>query len=193
MLSTASLSHMRTMLPKISSRPIPDKWPNRTKTGISSQIRTKWHDWAIWQARAGYYFQAALSSNDQRRCKSLFGSKSLYQVATKNCTFVISAGQWSSHTLLSADFWQCVSELHFPADNNRMCGRFRMTGSSAARGPFPVMVKRHMPLYVHYTKKSTSSQQMQFFFFRFHMGGGRKLFYLFWRMSGPRGRAKNVL
>ena len=33
-------------------------------TGISNQIRTKFRDWAIWQARAGCYSQAALSSND---------------------------------------------------------------------------------------------------------------------------------
>ena len=35
-------------------------------TGISSQIRTKLRDWAIWQARAGCYSQAALSSNDSK-------------------------------------------------------------------------------------------------------------------------------
>ena len=33
-------------------------------TGISSQIRTKLHDWAVGQARAGCYSQAAMSSND---------------------------------------------------------------------------------------------------------------------------------
>ena len=32
-------------------------------TGISSQIRTKLRDWAIGQARAGCYSQAAVSSN----------------------------------------------------------------------------------------------------------------------------------
>ena len=35
-------------------------------TGISSEIRTKLRDWAIWQARAGCYSQAALSSNDSK-------------------------------------------------------------------------------------------------------------------------------
>ena len=35
-------------------------------TGISSQIRTKLRDWAVWQARAGCYSQAALSSNDSK-------------------------------------------------------------------------------------------------------------------------------
>ena len=35
-------------------------------TGISSEIRTKLRDWAVWQARAGCYFQAALSSNDSK-------------------------------------------------------------------------------------------------------------------------------
>ena len=35
-------------------------------TGISSQIRTKLCDWAIWQARACCYSQAALSSNDSK-------------------------------------------------------------------------------------------------------------------------------
>ena len=34
---------------------------HRGSTGISSQIRTKLRDWAIWQARAGCYSQAALS------------------------------------------------------------------------------------------------------------------------------------
>ena len=35
-------------------------------TGISSQIRTKLRDWAVWQAKAGCYSQAALSSNDSK-------------------------------------------------------------------------------------------------------------------------------
>ena len=35
-------------------------------TGILSQIRTKLRDWAVWQARAGCYSQAALSSNDSK-------------------------------------------------------------------------------------------------------------------------------
>ena len=35
-------------------------------TGISSQIRTKLRDWAVGQARAGCYFQAAMSSNDSK-------------------------------------------------------------------------------------------------------------------------------
>ena len=43
-----------------------------TYTGISSQIRTKLRDWAIGQARAGCYSQAAMSSND---------SKTLYRAA----------------------------------------------------------------------------------------------------------------
>ena len=38
----------------------------RHNTGISSHIRTKLRDWAIWQARAGCYSQAALSSNDSK-------------------------------------------------------------------------------------------------------------------------------
>ena len=33
-------------------------------TGISSEVGTKLRDWASWQARAGCYSQAALSSND---------------------------------------------------------------------------------------------------------------------------------
>ena len=33
-------------------------------TGFLSEIRTKLRDWAIWQAWAGCYSQAALSSND---------------------------------------------------------------------------------------------------------------------------------
>ena len=32
-------------------------------TGILSEIGTKLRDWAVWQARAGCYSQAALSSN----------------------------------------------------------------------------------------------------------------------------------
>ena len=35
-------------------------------TGISSEIRTKLRDWAIWQAGVGCYSQAALSSNDSK-------------------------------------------------------------------------------------------------------------------------------
>ena len=35
-------------------------------TGILSQIRTKLRDWAIWQARAGCFSQAAMSSNDSK-------------------------------------------------------------------------------------------------------------------------------
>ena len=35
-------------------------------TGISSQIGTKLRDWAVWQARASCYSQAALSSNDSK-------------------------------------------------------------------------------------------------------------------------------
>ena len=35
-------------------------------TGISSQIRTKLRDWAVWQARAGCYSQVTLSSNDSK-------------------------------------------------------------------------------------------------------------------------------
>ena len=43
-------------------------------TGISTQIRSKLRDWAVWQARAGLYSQAALSSND---------SKTLYMIHLK--------------------------------------------------------------------------------------------------------------
>ena len=39
---------------------------NADSRGISSQIRTKLRDWAVWQARAGRYSQAALSSNDSK-------------------------------------------------------------------------------------------------------------------------------
>ena len=35
-------------------------------TGISSQIGTKLRDWAVRQARADCYSQAALSSNDSK-------------------------------------------------------------------------------------------------------------------------------
>ena len=33
---------------------------------ISSQIRTKLRDWAVWQARASCYSQTAMSSNDSK-------------------------------------------------------------------------------------------------------------------------------
>ena len=39
-------------------------------TGISSQIRTKLRDWPVWQAGAGCYSQAALSSNDSKTLQS---------------------------------------------------------------------------------------------------------------------------
>ena len=39
---------------------------SRPSTGISSEIRAKLRDWAVWQARAGCYSQAALSSNDSK-------------------------------------------------------------------------------------------------------------------------------
>ena len=35
-------------------------------TGISSLIRTKLREWAVWQARAGFYSRAAMSSNDSK-------------------------------------------------------------------------------------------------------------------------------
>ena len=44
-------------------------------TGISSEIRTKLRDWAVWQARAGCYSQAALSSNDSKTLYSYFVQK----------------------------------------------------------------------------------------------------------------------
>ena len=47
-----------------------DTWKTRMgageHTGVSSQIRTKLSDRAVWQARAGCYSQAALSSNDSK-------------------------------------------------------------------------------------------------------------------------------
>ena len=50
-------------------------------TEISSQIGIKLRDWAVWQARAGRYSQAALSSND---------SKTLYYYLPE-CEFVLDA------------------------------------------------------------------------------------------------------
>ena len=35
-------------------------------TGVFSQMKTKLHGWAVWQARAGCYSQAALSSNHSK-------------------------------------------------------------------------------------------------------------------------------
>ena len=51
-------------------------------TGISSEIRTKLRDWAVWQARAGCYSQSALSSND---------SKTLYCVGDREVSFRLMA------------------------------------------------------------------------------------------------------
>ena len=45
-------------------------------TGFLSQIGTKLRDWAVWQAGAGCYSQAAMSSND---------SKTLYTWGTSKC------------------------------------------------------------------------------------------------------------
>ena len=46
-----------------------------SSTGISSQIRSKLRDWALRQAKAGCYSQAALSSNDSKTLyTSLFAS-----------------------------------------------------------------------------------------------------------------------
>ena len=44
----------------------PLKYLIHATTGISSEMRTKLRDWAVWQARAGCYSQAALSSNDSK-------------------------------------------------------------------------------------------------------------------------------
>ena len=49
--------------PKLGSAQFVDPF---LSTGISSQIRTNLRDWAVWQARAGCYSQAALSSNDSK-------------------------------------------------------------------------------------------------------------------------------
>ena len=60
-------------------------------TGISSEIRTKLRDWVAWQARAGCYSQAALSSND---------SKTLYLSDTQSpASLVRPALGCSSHFL----------------------------------------------------------------------------------------------
>ena len=50
----------------------------------SRQIMTKLRDWAIWQARAGCYSQAALSSND---------SKTLYTMALPSVGLMIKKGK----------------------------------------------------------------------------------------------------
>ena len=47
----------------------------RTLTGISSQIRTKLRDPAVWQVGAGCYSQAAVSSNDSKTLLSLIEEK----------------------------------------------------------------------------------------------------------------------
>ena len=76
-MHTASSDHLRTMLPEnrgneSCSRPLPAKWCNHAPflqlktpcTGILSHLGAKLRDWAVSQARAGCYSQAALSSND---------------------------------------------------------------------------------------------------------------------------------
>ena len=40
-------------------------------------MRTKLRDWAIWQARAGCYSQAALSSNDSKTLYCIFSGEGL--------------------------------------------------------------------------------------------------------------------
>ena len=54
----------------------PKRWHDlrsTVSTEISSQIRTELRDWAVWQARAGCYSQAALSSNDSKTLYNLHG------------------------------------------------------------------------------------------------------------------------
>ena len=72
---TASSSHLRTMLPDRATGSCLPKGPitqvstymtRNACTGISSQIRTKLRDWAIWPALAGCHSWAALSSNDSK-------------------------------------------------------------------------------------------------------------------------------
>ena len=61
-------------------------------TGISSQKRTKLRDWAVWQARAGYYSQAALSSNDSKMLYAWSVVKTRMQHFFLNSTLV---GRWA--------------------------------------------------------------------------------------------------
>ena len=52
---------------KSRPRPIPEsRFVGAVSTGISSEIRTKLRDWAVLQARACCYSQAAMSSNDSK-------------------------------------------------------------------------------------------------------------------------------
>ena len=55
--------------------------------GILSQIRSKLRDWAVWQARAGCYSQAALSSNDS---KTLYSPSWLFQNMRKGQPFTFN-------------------------------------------------------------------------------------------------------
>ena len=52
-----------------------DSRSRRKTTGISSEIGTKLRDWAVWQARTGYYSQAAVSSIDS---KTLYRGNVIY-------------------------------------------------------------------------------------------------------------------
>ena len=64
---------------------------------MSSQIRTKLRDWAVWQARAGCYSSAALSLNDSKTLYSGAGSvQNLRETAadTRDIIRELKEGLW---------------------------------------------------------------------------------------------------
>ena len=79
-------------------------------TGISSQIGTKLRDWAVWQARAGCYSMAALSSNDS---KTLYRTSKVSKCQTlRQCQLRLSSlvfRPWSEN--LSLFFHLTVREF----------------------------------------------------------------------------------
>ena len=69
--------------------PLVHKFPPllSSSTGISSQIRTKLHDWAFWQASASCYSQAALSWNDSKTL--YYGHSSRSVVPNKHLPYYV--------------------------------------------------------------------------------------------------------
>ena len=67
-------------------------------TGISSEIRTKLRDSAIWQARAGCYSQAALSSNDSDELRGMYCTGISSQLRTKLRDWAVRQARASCHS-----------------------------------------------------------------------------------------------
>ena len=86
-------------------------------TGISSELRTNLCDWAAWQARAGCYSQAAVSSYDSKTLYvyscytqlSIFSAaiSTLVAIITQGCILGISAYQswWGANSIYPSWSW----------------------------------------------------------------------------------------